>query len=167
MVSWISNFFGDFTAICENVQSPRAHSGRRLIAGRCDRGIRWLWIIIVQLHSLSKASYIYRQCGEYMQCYTLNWPSTASQNMWMSAKFEAACAVNSCLFASVSRCAYQSIESVWDYGCLFYEDHSKGLLPDHWRSFPLTNAIIIPFPFLTNGECHWFKNLSQSRQKEF
>ena len=25
-------FFGDFTALCENVQSPRAHSGRRLIA---------------------------------------------------------------------------------------------------------------------------------------
>ena len=42
MVSWISFFPGDFTALCENVQSPRAHSGRRLIAGRCDRGIKWL-----------------------------------------------------------------------------------------------------------------------------
>ena len=39
MVSWISHFFGDFTALCENFQSPRAHSGRRLIAGRCDRVI--------------------------------------------------------------------------------------------------------------------------------
>ena len=33
-------FFGDFTALCENVQSPRAHSSRRLIAGTCDRGIK-------------------------------------------------------------------------------------------------------------------------------